>query len=162
MALLFASLPLACKAFVGAWGFEGGFEVSGLCLFLGAYFHILSRRSLPAVPDASTLLDRAIRLARQGQTDRGILLLTDALRLSPRLWQAFQYRGELYLQDPETVGAALHDFTEAIRLAPAEPHLYVLRAQAHHLLGDELSARADCEMASHCQNSRDGQRSAED
>jgi tetratricopeptide (TPR) repeat protein len=150
MAILFASLPVACRVFVGAWGFEGAFEISCLCLVLGTYLHLLSRRSLPAIPDAATLLDRAIRLALEGQTDRGILLLTDAIRLNPRLWQAFQYRGELYLLQSQTLDAALNDFTEAIRLAPEEPHLYVLRGQAHRLLGDEISARNDCEMASRC------------
>jgi tetratricopeptide (TPR) repeat protein len=162
MAILFASLPVACRVFVGEWGFEGAFEVSCLCVVLGAYFHILSRRSVAAVPDAATLLDRAIRLALEGQTDRGILLLTDAIRLNPRLWQAFQYRGELYLLRSETVDAALDDFSEAIRLAPEEPHLYVLRGQAHRLLGDEMSARTDGEMASRCQAGRHGNEPAND
>lgn len=155
MALLFASLPVVCRVFVGVWGFDGAFEISCLCLFLGTYFHILSRRSLPAVPDAATLLDRAIRVALNGQTAEAILLLSEAIRLSPRLWQAFQYRGELYLRQPEAVDAALRDFDEAIRLAPDEPHLYGLRAQAHNLRGDELSARSDYEMASRCP-ARDG------
>ena len=150
MALLFASLPVACRVFVGSWGFEGAFEVSCLCLVLGTYLHLLSRRSLHAIPDAATLLDQAIRLAIEGRTDRAILLLTEAIRLSPRLWQAFQYRGELYLLQPETVDSGLEDFTEAIRLAPEEPHLYVLRGQAHRLMGDEVSARDDCETASRC------------
>lgn len=136
---------------MGAWGFDGAFEVSCLCMALGTYLHILSRRSLPAIPDAATLLDRAIRLAVAGKTDRAIVHLTEAIGMSPRLWQAFQYRGELYLLRPETVDAALDDFTEAIRLAPEEPHLYVLRGQAHRLLGDERSARTDYEMASRCQ-----------
>lgn len=151
MALLFASLPVACRIFVGAWGFEGAFEVSCLCLVVGTYLHFLSRRSLPAVPDAATVLDRAIQLAIGGQTDDGILLLTEAIRLNPRLWQAFQYRGELYLMRGGSVGAALDDFTAAIRLAPEEPHLYVLRGRAHLLLGDEMSARDDGEMAARFQ-----------
>jgi tetratricopeptide (TPR) repeat protein len=147
MALLFASLPVACRLFVGTWGFEDALGVSCLCLFLGAYFRILSRRSLPAVPDDATFLDRALQLALEGRTERSIVLLTEAINLNPRLWQAFQYRGELNLLQAETLRAALDDFTEAIRLAPGEPHLYVLRSQAHRLLGDEISAQADDEMA---------------
>jgi regulator of sirC expression with transglutaminase-like and TPR domain len=50
------------------------------------------------------------------------------------LWQAFQYRGELYLRQ-QSFDAALQDLNEAIRLAPEEPHLYILRGQAHSLLG---------------------------
>ena len=76
--------------------------------------------------------------------------MTNAIRLSPRLWQAFQYRGELHLLDLNATRAALADFTEAIRLAPTEPHLYSLRSEAHRLLGDELSAREDAEMALRC------------
>jgi tetratricopeptide (TPR) repeat protein len=148
MAVLFASLPVACRIFVGAWGFEGAFEVAGLCVVLGFYFHILGRRSLPAVPDDATLLDGAIRLAIEGRTGEGIRLLTEAIHLSPRLWQAFQYRGELYLLHPETLEAALHDFNEAIRLSPMESHLYVLREHAHRLLGDEAAARDDSDLAS--------------
>jgi regulator of sirC expression with transglutaminase-like and TPR domain len=50
------------------------------------------------------------------------------------VWQAFQYRGELYLRQ-QAFDAALRDLNEAIRLAPEEPHLYVLRGQAQSLPG---------------------------
>jgi tetratricopeptide (TPR) repeat protein len=154
MAALFASLPIACKIFVGTWGFDEAFEVAGLCAILGTYFHILSRRSLPAVPDDATVLDRGMRLAHEGKPEAAIKLFTNAIRLSPRLWQAFQYRGELHLLDPDATQLALQDFNEAIRIAPGEPHLYVLRAQTHRLMGDELSARNDADMATRCQTGR--------
>ena len=51
------------------------------------------------------------------------------IRLNPRVWQAFQYRGELYLRLGRAE-AALRDFMEAIGLAPEEPHLRFLRDQA--------------------------------
>ena len=51
------------------------------------------------------------------------------------------------LVEPDAAEAALHDFTEAIRLAPEEHHLYVLRSHIFTLLGRDSSARADLETA---------------
>jgi tetratricopeptide (TPR) repeat protein len=135
MSLLLASLPVASRLFLGGWGFDGAAELACLCLFIGAYFQIVSRR-FPAVRDPAAMLDQALHLASSNRTDEAIGLLTEAIRLSPRLWQAFQYRGELYLTREDSVQAALRDFDEAIRLAPDEPHLYGLRDHAQSLLGD--------------------------
>jgi Flp pilus assembly protein TadD len=142
MAVVFGTLPLASRIFLGGWGFDGAAEIACLCLIAGVYFHIVSRR-FPAVPDPATILERAAQHASEGRSDRAIALLTEGIRLSPQLWQAFQYRGELYLREGGLEEAALQDFSEAIRLAPREPHLYVLRAQVYSLLGDESSARGD-------------------
>ena len=142
MAVVFGSLPLASRIFLGGWGFDGAAEIGGLCLMVGAYFQIVSRR-FPAVPDPATILERAGERAASGQSDQAIALLTEGIRLSPQLWQAFQYRGELYLLQGEQAYAALQDFSEAIRLAPRERHLYLLRGRVYSLLGDESSARRD-------------------
>jgi tetratricopeptide (TPR) repeat protein len=142
MAVVFGTLPLASRIFLGGWGFDGAAEIGCLCLIAGAYFHIVSRR-FPAVPDPATILERAGERAASGRADRAIALLTEGIRLSPQLWQAFQYRGELYLLQGEHADAALQDFSEAIRLAPREQHLYLLRGRAYSLLGDESSARSD-------------------
>jgi Flp pilus assembly protein TadD len=88
-------------------------------------------------------LEQAGQRASAGQSDEAIALLTEEIRLSPQVWQAFQYRGELYLRQGGKVDAALQDFSEAIRLAPREPHLYLLRGHVYSLLGDEASARSD-------------------
>ena len=134
MALLFASMPAASKLFLGVWGFDGAAEIACLCLMLGTYFHIVGRRRGPPIPDPATTLDQAIQLASSGQIDAAIARLTETIRLSPQLWQAFQYRGELYLRQ-RSFDAALRDLNEAIRLAPEEPHLYILREQAQSLPG---------------------------
>jgi tetratricopeptide (TPR) repeat protein len=81
------------------------------------------------------MLDQALQLAASGQMDEAIALLTQTIRLSPRLWQALQYRAELYLRQ-QSYDAALRDLDEAIRLAPEEPHLYILRGQAQSPLGE--------------------------
>jgi Flp pilus assembly protein TadD len=49
----------------------------------------------------------------------------------------------LYLREGGQTDAALRDFSEAIRLAPREPHLYLLRGRAYSLLGDETAAQND-------------------
>ena len=148
LALLFGSLPLASRLFLGVWGFDGAGEIACLLLILGAYFHMVSRWRSPTIPDAATLLEHAGQLAAAGRTDRAIALLTKAIHQSPHLWQAFQYRGELYLQQEEAPARAVQDFSAAIQLAPREPHLYLLRARAYSLLGDEASSRQDCQQAS--------------
>ena len=148
LALLFGSLPLASRLFLGAWGFSGAAEISCFLLILGAYFRFASRRGIPSIPDPATMLDQASQLASSGRIDRAIALLTKTIRLSPKLWQAFQYRGELYLSQGDAVGRAIRDFSEAIRLAPKEPHLYLLRGHAYSLLGDDSSSRNDYENAS--------------
>ena len=146
MAVVFGSMPVASRIFLGGWGFDGAAGIGCLCLLAGVYFHIVSRR-FPAVPDPATILARAGECASEGRGDRAIALLTEGIRLSPQLWQAFQYRGELYLRQGDRMEAALQDFSEAIRLAPQEPHLYLLRGRVYSLLGDESSSRSDCAKA---------------
>ena len=147
MALLFATLPVAGRLILGAGGFDGAGQIAFFCFVLGAYFHILGRPGFHPLPDAATILDQAIRLAAAGKPEEGIVLLTRAIHLTPRLWQAFQYRGQLYLCQPDSVPAAVRDFNKAILLASNEPHLYLLRGQALRLLGDEVSARVDFDTA---------------
>ena len=142
MALVFGTLPLAGRIFLGGWGFDGAAGIGCLCGMAGVYFHIVSRR-FAALPDPATVLERAGQRAAAGRGDQAIALLTEGIRLSPQLWQAFQYRGELYLQQGGRLEAALRDFSEAIRLAPGEPHLYGLRAQVYRLFGDETLADED-------------------
>jgi tetratricopeptide (TPR) repeat protein len=147
LAFLFASLPLAGKLFLGSWGFDDAPGIACLCLVAAAYFYFAGREGRPPIPDSAAILDEAIRLAASGETARGIALLNEALRLSPRLWQARQYRGQMRLGEPNAAESVLQDFTEAIRLAPGEPHLYILRSHVFTLLGRDSSARADLEAA---------------
>lgn len=148
VALLFGSLPLAGRLILGSWEFGAAAEVACLALMLGAYFHLLSRRGYPAIPDPATMLDQASQLASSGRIDRAIARLSKTIRLSPKLWQAYQYRGELYIRRGDAVALAVQDFSEAIRLAPNEPQLYLLRGQAYGLLGDQPASRSDYESAS--------------
>ena len=147
LAVLFASLPLAGRLVLGAWAFPGATEIAFLCLILGTYLHFLGRRHSRTLRDDAAVLERALELAANGQTSGALALLTETIRRSPRLWQAYQYRAQLYSRQNEFLNAAVRDLTEAIHLAPKEPHLYLLRGQVHRQLGDERSARADSEAA---------------
>jgi tetratricopeptide (TPR) repeat protein len=146
MALLFGSLPVASRLLLGGWGFEAAAEIAILCAFLGTYFYIAGWRRFRTIPDAATMIEQALQLASTGETGEAIALLTHAIRLSPRLWQTYQYRGALHLAQP-AAEEALQDLAEAIRLAPMEPSLYWLRAQAYTLLGDASAAQRDQETA---------------
>jgi tetratricopeptide (TPR) repeat protein len=147
LAFLFASMPLTAKLFLGSWGFDGAPGIAGLCLVVAGYLYFAGRERRPPIPDSADILDEAIRLAASGETGRALAALDEALRLSPRLWQARQYRGQMRLGEPDAAEFALEDFTEAIRLAPEEPHLYLLRSHVFTLLGRDSSARADLETA---------------
>ena len=124
LALLFGSLPLVGRLVLGSWEFVSAGEIACLLLLAGVYFHVRSRR-FATKPDPATLLDQANRLAASGRPDRALAVLTRTIRQSPKLWQAYQYRGELRLRLGEHSLAA-QDFSDAIRLAPDEPHLHVL------------------------------------
>jgi tetratricopeptide (TPR) repeat protein len=147
LALLFASLPLASRLILGGWGFEDAPGFACLCLGVAAYLGFAGRKPRMPIPDSATFLDEAIRVAASGATDRALAILDEALRLSPRLWQARQYRGQMRLVEPGAAESALREFTEAIRLAPDEPHLYLLRGHVFTLLGRDSSARSDLETA---------------
>ena len=147
LALLFGSLPLASRILMGTWEFQEAGELSLLCLMLGVYLEILGRRRWRSLRDDALVLERALSLAAEGRTAEAVARLSEALRVSPRLWQAYQYRGQIRLRQPETWQAALSDFDEAVRLAPLESHLYALRSQVFALLGDEASARKDAATA---------------
>jgi tetratricopeptide (TPR) repeat protein len=128
LAALFASLPLASRVFLGSWSFEEAGGVAFVCLLLGIYWHVVARRH-KVLHDPATRLEQAMEAARAGEIDRAIALLTREIRLSPDLWQAHQYRGELYLAI-DCTAAALADFEAAIVLAPDEAHLRELRDRA--------------------------------
>lgn len=147
LAALLGSLPVVSWLLLGSWGFPEAAELAVLCLLIGGYLEILGHRRWRTLRDDAMVLDRAQSLAAEGRDEEAIARLTQALRISPRLWQAYQYRGQLRTRRPETWQAALADFDEAIRLAPREGHLYALRSHVFSLLGDEASARQDSESA---------------
>lgn len=138
---------MASRIFLGSWGFPEAAEFSFVCLVIGSYLEIRGRRRLKALRDDATALEQALSLAAEGRTGEAEGVLTKAVRISPKLWQAYQYRGQVRMHQPDSWSEALADFNEAIRLAPKESHLYTLRSQVYDLLGDDSSARKDQETA---------------
>ena len=138
---VFTSMPLASRIFLGGWDFEGAGAIGCVCLIAGTYYYLAGRR-FATLPDYASLLERAAEHSAAGRDRQAVLLLTEAIRLDPQLWQAYQYRGEMHLRHPDPQ-AAMADFNEAIRLGPKESHLYTLRAWAHTALGDEAAAQED-------------------
>lgn len=153
---LFASLPVAARLLMGSWGFPEAAELACLCVALGAYLHLAGRRRLRTLRDDAAALEKALRLAAEGQVSGAIAILTETIRLSPRLWQAYQYRGQLYLRQHATWDQADEDLSQAIRLAPEEPHLYMLRGHLHGLRGEEAAAQQDYEAAAALRETRAG------
>jgi tetratricopeptide (TPR) repeat protein len=147
LAVVFGSLPLTSRVILGNWGFDEAPAIACLLLVAAAYLYLAGRVRQPPIPDSATILGEAIRMAASGETNRGIALLNEAFRLNPRLWQAREYRGHIRLEEFAAAESALQDFTDAIRLAPAEPHLYILRSHVFTLLGRESAARADLDTA---------------
>lgn len=147
LAVVFGSLPLTSRLIIGNWGFDDAPGIACLFLIAAGYLYLAGRVPQPPIPDSATILTEAIRVAASGETDRAIALLNEAFRLDPGLWQAREYRGQIRLGETAAVESALQDFTDAIRLAPVEPHLYILRCHVFTMLGRESAARADLDTA---------------
>ncbi len=134
LALLFGSLPVAARLFLGSWAFGDATLLAVLCLLCAGYLRLRAGRRFRVAPDAAALLDRSLQLAASGETGDAIAVLSEAIRVNPWLWQALQYRGELYLHTG-LAQAAIQDFDRASLLAPDESHIRALREHAEGLLG---------------------------
>ena len=131
---------MAARIVLGAWAFQEAGAISVICFAIAAYLHLRSRGRMPTIPDSATLMDRASRLTASVRMAKAISVLTKALGLDRRLWQAFQYRAELRASQGDYRGA-LEDVSQAIRLAPREEHLYQLRARLDHAMGPDETSR---------------------
>ena len=131
---------MAARIVLGAWAFQEAGAISVICFAIAAYLHLRSRGRMPTIPDGATLMDRASRLTASVRMAKAISVLTKALGLDRRLWQAFQYRAELRASQGDYRGA-LEDVSQAIRLAPREEHLYQLRARLYQAMGPDETSR---------------------
>ena len=136
-AILFLGMAAGGRILTGNWPFDGSLELSFVCIAVGAVFHVLGMRRFATLPDPSALLNQAFTVASSGRVDGAIEILSKTIAENPQLWQAYQYRGELYLTLRDNT-AAVRDFTDAIRLAPGERHLYELRERAIDTAGAAL------------------------
>ena len=132
-------MPVAARIVLGVWAFQEAAAIAVICFALAGYLHLRSRGRILSIPDSAAMMDRASRLTASGRLARAISVLTKALGLDRKLWQAFQYRAELRASQADYRGA-LDDISEAIRLAPEEPHLYLLRDRYYTAMDKELPA----------------------
>jgi Flp pilus assembly protein TadD len=136
---------VASRLLLGVWGFPEAAGISIICFTIAIYLYARSLGRL-RIPDGAVMLDRARRLASSGKVAKAIAVLTQTIRLNSNLWQAYEYRGRLRVREGDYF-EALEDFSEAIRLAPQERHLYFLRAEVYGSLGQDLLAQDDYETA---------------
>jgi tetratricopeptide (TPR) repeat protein len=132
-------MPVAARIVLGVWEFQEAAAIAVVCFALAAYLDLRSRGRIATLPDSAAMIDRASRLTASGRMARAISVLTRALGLDRKLWQAFQYRAELRASQGDYRGA-LDDISEAIRLAPDEPHLYLSRTRLYSAMDEELPA----------------------
>src|SRR5215469_5283264 len=125
-------MPVAGRILLGVWAFHEAAAIAIICFAAAGYLYIKGRRRLAAIPDGAAMIDRARRLGASGNVSKAIAVLTQALSLDPKLWQALEYRGQLHLSRGD-YAKALDDWSEAIRLAPHERHLYLLRDEVYRL-----------------------------
>ena len=109
-------------------------------ILLGWYYP--AERATPVVK-----LAHARELIANEEIKRALNVLTEVIVRHPKFWQAYRLRGELYYSRLRRLDLALKDLTQAIMLAPEEPHLYVLRAQTYRAAGDLSLARDDYNVA---------------
>jgi tetratricopeptide (TPR) repeat protein len=103
----------------------------------------------PVKPEAMREFDaamRAMRLggpeARETAKDR----LEKAVKLEPKLWEAWHDLGTLALADGDADGATA-DFTHALDVNPGHAPTRLARAEANRMGGREKDARADYEAS---------------
>jgi len=133
-------MPVAARIVLGVWAFEEGAAIAVICFAIAAYLHLRSRSRVPTIPDGAAMMDRAFRLKSSGKMAKAISVLTRTLHLDRKLWQAYQYRAELRAAQGDYRGA-LDDVGQAIRLAPKEQHLYLLRARLYQAMGPDETSR---------------------
>lgn len=129
-------MPVAGRIILGVWEFHEAAAIAIICFAAAVYLYIKGRKRLVPLPDGAAMIDRARKLGASGKAPKAIAVLTDALSLDPKLWQALECRAQLHLSRGD-YSKALEDLSEAIRVAPEERHLYLLWAEASRVARQE-------------------------
>ena len=109
----------------------------------------------PSIVGSSLDDARLQRAARE--PDLCIADYTKALQEFPTLVSAYVGRGDCYLNGGQNGGAAVHDYTQAIQLSPAQSDLYLRRAVADRVIGNLAAAAADYKTAALIPSANAGQ-----
>ncbi len=84
---------------------------------------------------------------RQGDTNRAIAELDNAIRLFPDNAYLYSQRAKLRQQNLQDTNGAIEDYTQAINLHPDNPLFYLCRSQVYYEIGDKFKAMADYNTA---------------
>ena len=85
-----------------------------------------------AKPDPVTQAwERGTAFFNERRWDLAISAYTEAIRLNPRLADAYRARGEAYYYQGD-YAKAIADFTESIRVDPKDPRAYWWRGDAYY------------------------------
>ncbi len=114
--------------------------VFGLLLFCGCAETWLKPK------DAEGYYNRGVAFGRQGDYDKQVADLSEAIKLDPRNAKAFYSRGVAYQQRWDH-DKAIADFTEVIRLDPAFVDAYFNRGLAYERKADKAAADSDWNVA---------------
>ncbi|MBY0525560.1 MAG: tetratricopeptide repeat protein [Gemmataceae bacterium] len=85
--------------------------------------------------EAQPHFQKALEHAENGEHDKGIEELSEAVQIHPDFAEAFEARANLYLRARTTTKQAIADFTQVIRLLPESGSAFLGRGQAFLKLG---------------------------
>ncbi|MBR8840386.1 MAG: tetratricopeptide repeat protein [Stigonema ocellatum SAG 48.90 = DSM 106950] len=95
----------------------------------------------------SGYLEQAYTALRQGDAQRAIAQLNDAIRLHPNDAYVYTERANFRHKNLGDREGALKDYTQAINLHPENALLYLWRCQLYNEIGEQLKAMADYNTA---------------
>lgn len=91
---------------------------------------------------AYSLMERGIAHRQRGEYAKAIAAHSEALRINPRLSDAYYNRGYAYSEIGQQQ-QAIRDYSEAIRISPRAANPYYNRAIAYEEIGESTKAIAD-------------------
>ena len=77
------------------------------------------------------------------QTMESVPDFDEALRLNPKLSEAYLYRGRARSKNSEDRMLAIRDFNNALELSPQEDSIYYYRGLVYHEAEDSLKSQSD-------------------
>lgn len=95
---------------------------------------------------ASTAFDLGVNYLEHGEIEMALLAFTQAIRLDPKMAQAYNGRGVVYAMKDE-LDKALADCCEAVKLDPWNPEFFRTRGYVYSRLGQEDKGREDVARA---------------
>ena len=96
----------------------------------------------PRMQDAIEVYHQGVAHLDRDELDEAIVMLTEAIRLDPKIVAAYNCRGCAYGKKGD-FDRAIVDFTDVIRLTPEQFSGYRLRGFAYEKKGEKTKADAD-------------------